>query len=161
MLNQALNTIYNCDENECFACLTELWTTKPCKKVNKIYLATAACNSDHYFSNMSALQTFLKSKCWYRWIPWGNNCRKSLFSQIVVSFKEISCWTFRRTDLFSLHILLALSLSFTCNRVALKDKFPFSLVCCSTTEAFVLFPSTWMLFVFNKVAIFTRCNSVF
>ena len=132
-----------------------------CFEVNKIYLATSACNPDHYSSNISVLQTFLKSKCWYRWIPWGNNCRKSLFSQIVVSFKETSCWTFRRTDLFSLHILLALSLSFTCNGVALKDKFPFSLVCCSTTEAFVHFPSIWMLFVVNNVAVFTRCNSVF
>ena len=38
-----LNTIYNGNETECFICLTEISTTKPYKKVNITYLASAAC----------------------------------------------------------------------------------------------------------------------
>ena len=40
-----LKTIFNGDENECFMCLTKIWVTKPYKKVNIIYLASAECKS--------------------------------------------------------------------------------------------------------------------
>ena len=106
-----LNTIYNSNENKWFKCLKEVQTAKPYKKGILVYLTSAVCK---WLLVLSILILTISPLAFPRFkLFWKKkistveyfeeiNCGKSLFSQIVVSFKWKS---FRRTYFNSLDIL--------------------------------------------------------